>query len=328
MTIATAHARPNIALIKYWGKRDEVLMLPQTGSLSMTLDILPTTTTVELTPAHEADTFILGGTTASQVETERVTRFLDLVRELAGSTTRATVRSRNEAPTAAGMASSAAGFAALAAAASAAYGLELDSRALSRLARRGSGSAARSVIDGFAVWHAGVDDETSFAEAVEAPPMRLVSVAVNAPRKKVSSRDAMRHTALTSPFHSAWVDSTARDLEEMQAACRAQDFTRIGELTESNALRMHAVTQSAQPAIRYLLPESIAVFNAVQELREGGLEAYATADAGPHVFVLTQPEDASAVSDALASLGEVRIAGPGLGVRIEGQGMSTQESGR
>ncbi|GAA3658296.1 diphosphomevalonate decarboxylase [Microbacterium marinilacus] len=317
MTAATAHAHPNIALVKYWGKRDEQLMLPQTGSLSMTLDILPTTTTVELDPDAAADEFVLGDTAAGPAATGRVVRFLDLVRERAGRPERAVVRSVNTAPTGAGMASSAAGFAALAGAASAAYGLPTDARSLSVLARRGSGSAARSVIPGLAVWHAGHDDSSSFAEPVDAPPMRLVAVSVDAPEKAVSSREGMRRTALTSPFHTAWTASASRDLEAMLDACRDGDFSRIGRIAETNALRMHAVTQAADPPIRYLRPSSIAVLDEVQSMRRAGLEAYATADAGPHVFVLARPADADAVARALAPLGEVRVAGPGPGVRVE-----------
>src|SRR5699024_6340906 len=152
---ATARAFPNLALVKYWGKRDEELILPVAGSLSLTLDAFPTTTTVTVDPDIDRDVFELNGATATDTTADRVTAFLDLVRGRAGVTSRARVHSLNEAPTGAGLASSASGFAALAAAAAAAYGLDLDTPALSRLARRGSGSAARSVIGNVALWHAG-----------------------------------------------------------------------------------------------------------------------------------------------------------------------------
>lgn len=313
MTSATARAFPNIALVKYWGKRDESLILPVAGSLSLTLDAYETTTTVDVQDNLTADEFVLNGAAQTGVSLARVERFLELVRELADSSRYAAVTSRNEAPTGAGLASSASGFAALAVAAASAYGLDLDRAALSRLARRGSGSAARSLIDGVSVWHAGTGDETSFAEPVEAPEMRMVIVTLDAAQKAVSSRTAMRRTALTSPFYPAWVESTEQTLEAMLEACREDDFSRIGRITETHAMRMHAVIQASDPPIRYLSPSSIAVFDAVAALREAGVEAYATADAGPNVAVLSRPDDAQSVAEALAGFGDVRVvdAGPG-----------------
>lgn len=316
MSIATARAFPNIALVKYWGKRDESLMLPAAGSLSLTLDAFPTVTTVEPTPDAVEDQLQLGGAAADSEQLRRVSEFLDHVRALAGSDQRAFVRTRNSVPTGAGLASSASGFAALATAAAAAYGLDLDAPALSRLARRGSGSACRSIAPGVAVWHAGDGDETSYAEPVDAPDMRMIIVTLSRSRKAVSSREAMRLTAATSPFYDAWVRSTEKTLERMLEACRAADFTTIGRLTESHALRMHAVIQSTEPPIRYLSPQSIAVFDAVVALREQGIEAYSTADAGPNVAVITRPHEAETVALALAEFGESRVVGPGDGAEL------------
>jgi len=316
MTAATARAFPNIALVKYWGKRDEALMLPAAGSLSLTLDAFATTTSVEVQGELENDRFVLNGTAQTGDSLDRVTRFLDLVREMAGSSEFASVVSTNEAPTGAGLASSASGFAALAVAASAAYGLDLDRAALSRLARRGSGSAARSLIDGVSVWHAGEGDETSFAEPVEAPAMSMTIVTVDARQKAISSRTAMRRTALTSPFYSAWVETTEQSLSAMLEACKDRDFSRIGRITETHAMRMHAVIQSADPPIRYLSPVSIEIFDAVAKLRDAGVEAYATADAGPNVAVISRPEQADAVAAALQQYGTVRVVGAGAGATL------------
>lgn len=323
--MTTARAYPNIALVKYWGKADETLILPAAGSLSMTLDDYPTTTTVTLDDGE--DEFRLNGEEQLGRSADRVTAFLELVRghaRVAGLDTAhysARVVSVNEGPTAAGMASSASGFAALAVAASAAYGLDLDTKELSRLARRGSGSASRSLIDRFAVWHAG-DDEDSFAEQIDAPDMAMISVPVSTGKKAVSSRNGMIATQETSPFYDAWVSSTEVTLREMIAACAAGDVTRIGELSENHAIRMHAVIAASQPSIRYLTPASIAVFDEIAALRADGIEAYATADAGPNVFAITRPELAETVSARLAPLatGEAKILGPGPGARLIGDG--------
>lgn len=315
MRTSTARAYPNIALVKYWGKTDEARILPAAGSLSMTLDDFETTTTVVPAPEADADVLELDGTLADADATGRITTFLDHVRTLAGSTDRVLVRSRNSVPTGAGLASSASGFAALATAAANTFELDLDTRDLSRLARLGSGSACRSVVPGMAVWHSG-DDATSFAEPVDAPDMRMVIVTVDRGRKAVSSRTAMRLTAQTSPFYDAWVSSTEDSLEKMIAACRADDFTTVGELTESHALRMHAVIASTVPPIRYLRPRSVAIFDAVAELREQGLEAYSTADAGPNVAVIVRPADAERLAAQLTEFGEVRVVAPGPGAEL------------
>ncbi|GAA2045841.1 diphosphomevalonate decarboxylase [Yaniella flava] len=317
---AVARAHPNIALVKYWGKADDELIIPVAGSMSMTLDQFATTTSVALTT--DADTFKLNGTLADAKATGRTTVFLDLVRGLAAEAgldtadAYANVVSTNEGPTAAGMASSASGFAALATAAAAAYGLELSTKDLSRLARRGSGSASRSLIDRFAVWHAGTSDATSYAETISAPDMAMVSVTVNATAKKVSSRDGMVATRDTSPYYQAWIDTTEATLDEMIAACAAEDFTRIGELTETHAHRMHAVINATNPPIRYLAPVSWQVFDEVAAMRDDGLEAYATADAGPNVVIICRPDDAAAVAARVAPFGEITTFAPGVGAHL------------
>ena len=325
---ATAVAHPNIALVKYWGKRDERLALPRTGSLSMTLDVFPTTTTVRPERAAVTDSVTLGGKPVTGEPLRRVVAFLDLVREMAGRTERAVVHSRNAVPTAAGLASSASGFAALAVAAAAAYGLDLDATALSRLARRGSGSAARSIFGGFAMWHAGdgdgaAGDLSSYAEpvAVSGLDPALVIALVDAGPKAVSSRTAMRHTVDTSPLYPAWVESSAADLSGMVAALRGGDLEAAGEIAERNALGMHATMLAARPAVRYLSPATVGVLDGVLELRRDGVAAYATMDAGPNVKVLCHRADAGRVAEAVRAAGarSAVVARPGPGARLRNE---------
>ncbi|WP_406415597.1 diphosphomevalonate decarboxylase [Streptomyces sp. NBC_00873] len=325
---AIAVAHPNIALIKYWGKRDERLVLPVTDSLSMTLDVFPTTTRVRLDPEAGHDRATLNGVPATGETLRRITAFLKLVRERAGLGQRAVVDSQNTVPTGAGLASSASGFAALAVAAAAAYGLDLDATALSRLARRGSGSASRSIFGGFALWHAGSDtgtaadaDISSYAEPVPAADIdpALVIAVVNAGSKTVSSRQAMRQTVDTSPLYRPWAASSKDDLADIRAALRRGDLQAVGEIAERNALGMHATMLAARPAVRYLSPATVTVLDRVLQLRRDGMAAYATMDAGPNVKVLCHRADAERVAEAVrgaARKGTVVIAGPGQGARL------------
>lgn len=312
---ATATAHPNIALVKYWGKVDAGLNLPATGSLSMTLDVFPTTTTVTVDSALDADEFTLNGTSRSGVPAERVTRFLDLVRAMAGSGAHARVVSHNEVPSAAGLASSASGFAALAGAAAAAYGLDLTPTQLSHLARRGSGSASRSIFPRFALWRTG-DDEHSVAEPLEAPDMAMVIAVVDRAEKPVSSREAMRRTDATSPYYPAWVTSTAETLEAAVAACAAHDLDTLGALAETNAMRMHAAIQACDPPIRYLGATSVALFDRIAALRGDGVRVWGTADAGPNVVAVCHPDDIPAVVAGLGDLAELVVAYPGPGLVV------------
>ncbi|MFJ5708798.1 diphosphomevalonate decarboxylase [Streptomyces sp. NPDC093105] len=333
-TGVTAVAHPNIALIKYWGKRDERLHLPWTSSLSMTLDIFPTTTSVRLDAEAADDEVTFNGAPATGEERRRITAFLDLVRRRSSLTHRAVVDTRNTVPTGAGLASSAGGFAALAVAAAGAYRLGLDETGLSRLARRGSGSASRSIFGGFAVWHAGTPtapaeeaDLSSYAEPVVAGDLdpALVIAVVNAGPKEVSSRAAMRRTVETSPLFEPWAASSRDDLTEMRAALLRADLDAVGEIAERNALGMHATMLGARPAVRYLSPATLTVLDSVLRLRRDGIAAYATMDAGPNVKVLCRRTDADRVAEAVrdaAAGGSVHIAGPGQGARL------VDESGR
>ncbi|MFD9329951.1 diphosphomevalonate decarboxylase [Streptomyces sp. NPDC060065] len=328
---ATAVAHPNIALVKYWGKRDEQLFLPRTDSLSMTLDIFPTTTRVRLAPRADKDTVTFNGRPATGEALRRIVAFLELVRERAGRAHRAVVDTANTVPTGAGLASSASGFAALAVAAAAAYGLGDDATALSRLARRGSGSASRSLFGGFALWHAGYStgtaaqaDLSSYAEPVPWAGLdpALVVAVLDAGPKAVSSRAAMRRTVDTSPLYEPWARSSRDDLSDMVAALRRGDLDGVGEVAERNALGMHATMLAARPAVRYMAPASLTVLDSVLQLRRDGIGAWATMDAGPNVKVLCRRADAGKVAAALRGAApgcSVHIAGPGPGAHLLAQ---------
>ena len=319
MTAVTAQACANIALVKYWGKRDTTLNLPAQGSLSLTLDALRTTTTVEFDDGLGADSLMLDG---HESTTSRLTPWLDIVRERAGIATFARVESKNDFPTSSGLASSASAYAALAVAATGAAGLSLSREELSELARRGSGSAARSLFAGFALWHRGERDDgkDSIAEElVEGAdwPLRMVIAVVGGGKKKsVSSRDAMGHCAATSPLYQAWLASVPPDLQAAREAIANRDLAALGAVTQGSAMAMHAAALASRPPVRYWQPATLRCLDAVEALQNEGISAYPTMDAGPHVKVLTSEADSAAVANALTALGDVSQvivskAGPG-----------------
>jgi diphosphomevalonate decarboxylase len=300
----TAVACSNIALVKYWGKRDAALNLPAAGSLSLTLDALRTRTTVELDAAAGADELVLGGARQGGEALAKVSRFLDLVRARADRGERARVTSDNSFPTGSGLASSASAFAALALAAARAYGLPADPAALSALARRGSGSAARSIFGGFVEMLAEGDDPHAVPLlAAGAWDVRMVVAVVGGGKpKSVSSRSGMDHTAATSPLYLGWLACVPGDLAAARAAVAARDLEALGAVTEASALTMHASALAARPAVVYFRGATLEAFHAVRDLRGAGARAFATMDAGPHVKVLCAPDDAERVAATLRAV--------------------------
>lgn len=319
---ATAKAHTNIALIKYWGKRNESIILPTNNSLSLTLDGYFTTTTVEYNNSLSKDEFTLDGLTVSGESYNRVSAFLDLIRNMAGKQVFAHVESVNDVPTAAGFASSASGFAALAAAGTKAIGLKLNDQELSRLTRQGSGSACRSIYGGFAEWEMGMREDGSDSYAVPIAPadywdIRVAAVVLSSAQKSVSSRVGMRRTVETSPFFQGWLDSIGKDLLEIKQGIQTRDFEKVGEIAEANCLKMHATTLGASPPFTYWHDATLVVMQKVWEMRLQGTPVYFTIDAGPNVKVLYLPEYEDQVKQTLASLpgvSDIRLSRPGQGI--------------
>lgn len=305
---ATAKAHTNIALIKYWGKRDESLILPMNNSLSLTLDAFYTETTVTFNRDFTEDVFYLDGEIIVGDQFTKVSKFLDLIRNYAETPDLfAEVCSTNAVPTAAGFASSASGFAALAAAATRALKLQIDEPTLSRLTRQGSGSACRSIYGGFVEWEKGLKDDGSDSYAVPVAPqdhwdVRVAAVVLSSDMKKVSSREGMKRTVETSPFYSGWVDNIPTDLSQIKKAIESHDFEKMGEIAEANCQKMHATTLGANPPFTYWHDTTLTVMQTVQALRERGISAYFTIDAGPNVKVLYQPESEDIIQETLRNI--------------------------
>lgn len=318
---ATAIAYPNIAFIKYWGNRDDELRLPANPSLSMNLGDLHTTTTVSFEEGLEKDEVIIDDQPAEEAARGRVSTHLDLVRHQAGLRIAARVVSRSNFPAGVGIASSASGFAALTVAACTAAGLDLTEAELSALARRGSGSACRSVPAGYTEWRMGRGNATSFAHSV-APPshwdLRDVVVVVSREHKAVGSSRG-HGLAISSPLHAARVLAVPAMLAACKRALLARDLEAMGVLIEEDAIMMHAVMMTSRPALYYWTPATVEVIQAVQNWRADGLPVYFTIDAGPNVHLICEAADAAEVEGRARTLRgalDVLTSGPGGPARL------------
>jgi diphosphomevalonate decarboxylase len=304
----TAIANPNIAFIKYWGNRDDALRLPLNGSISMNLSGLHARTSVRFDPALPQDRFTFNDQLTTGPSLERVTRFLDIVRALANDRCFADVTSANNFPTGAGIASSAAAFAALALASSRAIGLELSEAELSRLARRGSGSAARSIPDGFVEWAPGEAEADSYAFSI-APHDHwdLVDcVAVLAAGHKPVGSTQGHALAHTSPLQESRVAHAAGRLDTCRRALLERDFAAFARIVELDSNLMHAVMMTSTPPLFYWEPVSLELIKAIPQWREAGWDVCYTLDAGPNVHVICRSAVAAEVKDRLARFPGVR----------------------
>ncbi len=309
---ATSQAQPNIALVKYWGKRDIDNNLPATGSLSLTLDSLWTRMTVDFEAHAGLDELLVNGEPQPGM-LERVRRCLD---DIAGAgRPAARIDSQCNFPIAAGLASSASAFAALATAASKANGRRSDQLSLARSAGRASGSAARSLYPGIVELSVGDKnvDLTTLAMPQDWP--LTVTVAVTAKGSKpVASGAAMIISRQTSPFYSAWVERQNEDLAVAREAVHARDFQALAAVSEHNCLKMHSVMWSSRPAIVYWNSATLSVLESVREMQRNGLPAFFTIDAGPQVKVVSLPEVADQIAAKLrATSGVIDVLQSGLG---------------
>lgn len=289
---AKAYAPANIALSKYWGKRSSELNLPANGSLSISLAHLGTLTTIQ---AADADSITLNGTPLplNSSFSQKVFAFADCFRR--GECQPLAVATKNTIPTAAGLASSASGFAALTLALNDYWNLGLDSRILSAIARIGSGSACRSLWHGYVKWQKGGQadglDSTASPIPSDWQTLRIALLEISTAAKPISSGRGMNHTAATSPLYSVWPKTAEADLLTIETAIYERNFSLLGSTAEANALAMHATMLAARPALSYFQPATHAALAEIWQARADGLEIYATIDAGPNLKILYQAQD-------------------------------------
>ncbi len=326
---AVVVAHPNVALSKYWGKREGEGNFPAVPSLSVTLGGLTTRTRFRWRSDLAEDRVVINGRELTLEQASRIVALIDRVRRKLGLDAGAEVESHNDFPTASGLASSASGFAALALASVRAAGADWDAAQVSDLARRGSASAARSVFGGVVELDAGPTDgrvedvlaARTVAPADHMPLVVLVAVTTDAV-KAIGSTEGMRATMARSPYAEAWLEHAPVAHATLKQALLARDFVRVGELAEANALAMHACAIAA--GVTYWNGGTLEALAAVRALRDAGTPAFATIDAGPHVKVLARPQDAPRVKarmEATPGVQRVVQATVGEGARVEG-GMS------
>jgi len=313
---ATAEAHPNIALVKYWGKRDARHNLPAVSSLSITLDSLSTRMTVAFDEG-ENDTLEVNGQ-ASPDMLGRVSRCLDSV----AGTDRpaANIFSESNFPIGAGLASSASAFAALVVAADAAAGKQCDRLTLARLAGAASGSAARSLYGGMVELDAG-QEQIGLRQLTSAGewPLKVVVAITDEAVKPVGSGAGMVRSAATSPFYKSWLEQQEQDLAVAREAIVTRDFRALGEIAEHNCLKMHSVMWSSRPPLVYWNSATLACMEVVRGLRRDGQSVFFTIDAGPQVKAVCLPESAAAVARALKKTSGVidtMVTGLGDGARL------------
>ncbi len=305
---ASALAHPNIAFIKYWGNRDDNLRLPVNGSISMNLEGLETRTTVTFSNSRLDDSLSINGQSVYGKGLKRVSAFLDLVRKMAGLNKGAEVTSESNFPSGAGIASSAAAFAALALAATKAAGLDLDEADLSRLARRGSGSACRSIPSGFVEWQMGTGEANSYAFSIAPPGYWELAdcIAVLSSGHKATGSTEGHALAGSSPLQAARVADASRRLEICRNAIRQRDFATLAEIVELDSDIMHAVMMTSKPPLFYWQEATLTVMRTIRAARGKGLPVCYTIDAGPNVHVITEAAEVEQVTGLLNSLKGVR----------------------
>ncbi|MEJ2127359.1 MAG: diphosphomevalonate decarboxylase [Woeseiaceae bacterium] len=314
---ATAKAQPNIALIKYWGKRDVARNLPAVGSISITLADLYTMMSVEFDASLRYDKLAVNGEVVEAM-LARVSRCLDLV---AGPERKhAQVISDSNFPIAAGLASSASAFAALVVAADAACDAQHTRDQLASLAGRSSGSAARSLLGGFVELRNAGDDiaVSGLCDGDDWPLKVVVAITASGP-KAVGSTEAMELSRKTSPFFERWVEYQDADLDEARAAIEQRDFARLAAVAEHNCLKMHSVMWGSRPPMVYWNATTLACMETIRQMQAEDVPVFFTIDAGPQLKAICEPGVANRVREQLAAtpgVEQVMMSGLGGGARV------------
>ena len=291
----TVRSYANIAIIKYWGKKAEKEMVPATSSISLTLENMYTETTLSPLPADaRVDEFYINGQLQNEAEHVKMSKIIDRYRPEGAGFVR--IDTKNNMPTAAGLSSSSSGLSALVKACNAFFQLGLNRRELALEAKFASGSSSRSFYGPLAAW----DKDSGEIYPVDTDlKLAMIMLVLEDQKKPISSRDGMKLCVETSTTFDEWIRQSEQDYKDMLVYLKENDFKKVGELTEKNALAMHATTKTATPSFSYLTDASYEAMDFVRQLREKGESCYFTMDAGPNVKVLCLEEDLEHLSELL-----------------------------
>ncbi|MBD3362646.1 diphosphomevalonate decarboxylase [Candidatus Dojkabacteria bacterium] len=318
---STAIAGSNIAFTKYWGRKDEKLRLPSNGSISMTLDNLLTTTTVEFSDKYDSDDIIIDGQKIDK-EAKRVSKHLDRIRKRARIKLFAKVVSENNFPTSTGLSSSASGFAALTKAATAASNLNIENKELTILSRQGSGSSSRSILGGFCEWVDGDTSESSYVKQLfPKNHWELIDIIAVVSKDKKLVPTSIGHTyAQTSPFFETRLKYMKQKNQLCKKIIKEKNFQKLGEFIELEAMELHCIMLSSTPQLIYWTPESLKIMKLIKQWRkQENIKAYFTVNTGQDVHILCEPDTVQKINNKLESVPEVkdiRINRPGNGAYL------------
>lgn len=322
---STVIANANIALCKYWGKRDESLILPINSSISVTLSGTETTTTVEFSNKYSSHTIVINDQ-EFKLDEKNIPGHLDKILKLTGLKGYfAKVVSNSTLPIGAGLASSAAGFAALTYAATSALGLKLSEKELSILTRQGSGSACRSIQGGFVEWLEGkrIDGLDSYSKRIKNenfwPEFTIIATIISNNQKSIGSRVGMAQTVKTSPFYKAWIETVEKDFNYIREGILKKDIDLVGSVAEKNSIKMHSTMMTTNPMNLYWLPETITILKKVEQFRSEGIKVYFTMDAGPNVKIICLKEDSDYINKIIQKIPGVIdtiVCSPGPGIKL------------
>lgn len=318
---ATAIGPSDIAFTKYWGRKDEVLRLPENGSVSMTLSNLLTTTTVEFSDKYNKDQITINGGGVEEGEAERIIKHLDRIRKMAGINLKAKVVSQNNFPIGTGLSSSASGFAALTVTASKAAGLNLSEKELSILSRQASGSSCRPIVGGFVEWLDGNTSETSYAKQIFPKDwwnITDVVAVVSEARKEVST--SLGHAkAQSSPFLKLRLSRMKEKNRKVKQLIKERNFQGLGELIEQEALELHTIMLTQYPPLIYWTPGTLTIMKLTPHWRKDGIPVYFTINTGQNIHLICQQKDVNKVKAKLKTLDFVKniiVNTPGEGARL------------
>ena len=302
MDRSTVKSYANIAIIKYWGKKDPVKMIPATSSISLTLENLFTETEISFISREEAiektgqasDLLYINGELQNEEQIKKITNVVNFFRD--DRTQLVKIDTTNNMPTEAGLSSSSSGLSAAIKACNKLFDKNLSREELAQISKFASGSSSRSFFGPVGMW----DKDTGEVSEVKTDlKLAMIVLVLNKEKKIISSRKGMALCMETSTSFDEWIRQSEIDFENMKKYLSEGNFSKVGELTEENALRMHETTKNANPPFTYLTEKSFEAMEYIRKLRKQGEKCYFTMDAGPNVKVLCLKEDFERLKDIL-----------------------------